>query len=56
MTDVKTRLKRMTRFKYVAFGIGCNPFWWQWGDVSWQCRTGRMVAVGPFRIAWRFCH
>lgn len=43
------------RLRYLGFGVSLNPFWWQWGDVTalgaWR---NRMVAVGPFRIGWRW--
>jgi len=42
--------------KYLGFGLGINPFWWQFGNVSHQIDRGRMFALGPIRISvrWEF--
>lgn len=39
-------------WRYVAFGVSLNPFWWQWGWLH-HGGGGRLFAVGPFRFAWR---
>ena len=45
---------RKRNLKKLGIGIGLQPFYWQWGDVSLEWWSGQvMYACGPVRISWR---